>query len=300
MQLGSRPDLRAPATTLTFWPRRIAQIVYLSMHWPQHRSYARQMRNNVDAGHAIDNGYTRYKYLGKYLAWSRSRNWRRDAILSHYAYLHDILKRESSQYRFTQTTTIWKLVSEVDATPLNVVMQPSRYGPMEGELELSFNVGNLRLATLTFIFVQGKLMGSDEPTVCVIGAIQGGAVRDRAESRRAAKVNGEVAPFAMLLIALKALCDRLALTHIFAVSSSEQVAIQDLEHSNMLDYNAFWSGVGSIAHPNGFYLIEPKQEKVQPTISSPHWRRTRKKRKHKARILSDISLALSQIIKVED
>jgi uncharacterized protein VirK/YbjX len=146
------------------------------------------------------------------------------------------------------------------------------------------------------VFAAGRLLQTDEQTVCVVGALQGG--RDsRADVRLASKLNGEISPFTMLIITLTALADALEVKQAFGVSSSDQVALRGDEPKDRIDYDAMWVREGASVQPNTFYLLQsPSLDKTSFASARAHRRRAERKRERKVEIAVQISQRAAHVL----
>jgi uncharacterized protein VirK/YbjX len=261
---------------------RAIQLTYLAQNWRAHRQYLNQLKVFQESDVIPHNSLINYKYIGNYLALSRSREWRREIIVSNYQIIYDLSRTAAHATLFARSTTIWSRLASLDtgATDQRIILQPSTIAPLEGEFELQFFLGTKLLATLTFVFASGVLVEAEDQAVCLIGSLQGG--HDcRTEIRQAAKLNGEISPFTMLVLALKALTEAMNVAKLFGVSSNDQVALRGESRAG-LDYDAMWAREGGSLQPNGFFLLEPLNSKPLVQISQSHRKRAQRKRERKA------------------
>jgi uncharacterized protein VirK/YbjX len=265
---------------------RAIQLTYLAQNWRAHNQYLGKLRIFQDSNVIQQNNLVNYKYIGNYLALSRDRKWRREIILSNYQIIYDLRQRMTHSKLFCTSTTIWRSPSSLDdsISEQRIILQAGTIAPLEGEFELQFFLEKKLLATLTFVFASGSLVEVEDQAVCLIGSLQGG--HDcRAEIRQAAKLNGEISPFTMLVLALKALTEAMDVAKIFGVSSDDQVALRGESRAG-LDYDAMWTREGGSLHANGFYLLEPLNSKPLEQISQSHRKRAQRKRQRKVEAVS--------------
>jgi uncharacterized protein VirK/YbjX len=269
--------------------QRAIQLSYLACYWRAHSLYVEKLKKFQISDIIPHGSLLNYKYIGNYLAFSQGRRWRRDVIISNYQIIYNLMQRRGNSEFFTKSTVLWQLApTEMLVDTLCITLQPSTVAPLEGEFELQFTVGEKLLATLTFVFASGKLVDTDHDAVCIVGSLQGG--HDcRTEIRQASKVNGEISPFTMLILSVKALSQAMQIENVFGVSSHDQVALRGENRTTGLDYDAMWSREGGSAHPNGFHLLEP-QAMAKPLCLIPqsHRKRAQRKRDRKMQISREI------------
>ncbi|MBW8785219.1 MAG: DUF535 family protein, partial [Novosphingobium sp.] len=163
--------------------------------------------------------------------------------------------------------------------PLQILLEPASVSPMEGELQLRFCFRTSSLFTLTFSLVPKGILGSTMDAI-VIGGVQGG-YRCRVEIREAAKLNGEISPAAMLVLAVRALARVLNVTELIAVGEQEQIAMAYASHKIKLDYGQFWLDAGATTVGRVYHVPVDPVEK--PLVETPLTHRSRTRRKRERR-----------------
>jgi len=189
---------------------------------------------------------------------------------------------------------LWERRTGDDRPPLRIFLERSSFAPLEGEMQLRFSFGS-DLFFLTFLFARGRTFGSLPGRQLFIGGVQGAFSR-RADMREAAKLNGEIAPAPMLLIAIRALAKVLALNGVIAIAEDEQVARCYSPEHIKLDYRGFWTGAGG-ARAGSFYHL-PLEVEERPLLETPitHRARTRRKRAAKRKIREAIEERIEELL----
>ena len=140
------------------------------------------------------------------------------------------------------------------------------------------------------------LLDLEPEPVLFIGGFQGrGGCTERI--RRTAKLNGEISPASMLLLALQSLGAALDINAIAGVSATQQACI---DHDANIDqylsvYDGYWASAGGTII-NGRYFTLAVTPHDKPILEIPKYNRTRtkKKRRLKQAIRAEIQQSLAQ------
>jgi uncharacterized protein VirK/YbjX len=215
---------------------------------------------------------------------------RRRALAGHYRRLEAIACASPGLDGWCDGMLLWEAPTEGEHS-LGVFLEPAKFAPMEGELQLRFAWGRRNLFTLTFLFAPGDLFANPADTILFIGGVQG-AVDCRVEMREAAKSNGEIAPAVMLLLTIRALAKILDIEQIVAAGEEEQISKSYASDRMKLDYRKFWTEAGGLRR--GSYYILPIENIEKPLHEIPisHRSRTRRKRERKRHISDAIETQL--------
>ena len=269
--------------------KRFRQLAYLGSHPIEHRECDRAVRASGFASPLV-----RFKYLGSYLALSMRTADRRRALASHYRQLH---RRVSTAFRkqLGDGILLWEREIGNGEPPLRIILEPAILAPMEGELQLRFAFRS-DLFVLTFMLADGQPFNSDAASLLFIGGAQGGYYR-REETREAAKLNGEIAPSAMLMVAVQELAKALEVEALIAVSGKNHVSNSYAASQILLDFDRLWSEVGGIADPDYYRLPQENMAKSLAEVAKTHRSRARRKREAKALIRRSIEEKLSALLR---
>jgi uncharacterized protein VirK/YbjX len=271
--------------------KRIVQMAYLCSHPVEHWHCARLVASH---GKRI-NLAASLKYLGAYLALSMPTATRRQALMDHYQDLPNFLQGIGDSN--ADKIILWEKRTGGNRPPLQIFLEESSFAPLEGEMQLRFSFG-FDLFFLTFLFASGQTFGGLPGRLLFIGGAQGAFAR-RAEMREAAKLNGEIAPARMLLIAIRALGKILSLDGVIAIAEDEQVARCYSPEHIKLDYRGFWTGTGG-ARAGPFYHL-PLEVEERPLLEIPitHRARTRRKRAAKREIQAEIEARIEELLNAD-
>ncbi|QDZ06208.1 DUF535 domain-containing protein [Sphingomonas panacisoli] len=227
------------------------------------------------SGHASADASIPLKYVGDYLSLSLSPGERYRALAFHYGFLESTI----TGVRIEPGLVLWQSIDDEGKTH-DVVLQPAWAAPMEGETELCFRLDGVRLFTLTFCIVQGGLVGSAEPAVIFVGGVQG-IFFGKDRIRYAARKNQEIAPLAMLLLAIDAVAEMLGIATIVGTSDTAQAASQTSVdgRSTTIDYAALWRDMGGIDDGRGHYCVAVGQTSgAEKEVAGKNKARTRRRR----------------------
>lgn len=268
--------------------KRLGQLAYLLAHPIAHRRCMATMLKSNLTSNALDS----FKYLGDHLALSLRTSQRREALEQHHSISIDALFHRAAN-RIRAGAVIWKRDLPGNP-PLSLVLAPSKLAPMEGELQLTFSFRS-DLHVLTFLFASGHLFGSRSARVLFVGGLQGrfGA---REEIREASKLNYEIAPAMMLILAVRAIARVIGADELLAVGESEQISMSYSPQTVRFDYHSFWEELGGTRR-GSFYSI-PIEAPHKPLSAVPltHRSRVRRKREEKNRISESIEAHIRDLL----
>ncbi len=267
--------------------RRAYQVLRLMAHARGHLGYWRELRAARRAGIADADRLTAVKYLGAYLSSSLTLRARRDCLRFHYRFLADAMRSSANGAVWRRETQVWS-AHIAGGPPLRVTLGRSTLAPMEGESELCFMMGDRTLCTLTFAFVHGRDLQLPCSEAIFIGGLQGG-LDCRQQIRDAAKLNGEISPAAMLLLAAEAIANVLGVDHMVGVSTDEQAAAGYAVPKIALSYDRLWQERGAHHVRTGFYVKAiAAADDADKAVAGSHPSRTRRRRVLKKMLRRDI------------
>jgi uncharacterized protein VirK/YbjX len=213
--------------------------------------------------------------------------------MDHYAILPKMLPSLVGE-RLQRGVLLWQKDLPGREPPLSIVLEPSRLAPMEGELQLRFSYRS-ELFVMTFLLASGELFGCDCATVLFVGGVQG-LIGAREEMREASKLNGEISPAAMLVLAVQAVARGIGVGKIIGIGEHEHIATSYSPARIMFDYQRFWLGVGG-ERVGSFYRIPMETpHKSLSKIALTHRGRTKRKRAAKSLVTKEIEARVRQMI----
>jgi len=270
--------------------KRLRQFAYVGSHLLSHLRCALTVRRS---GFASDNLIS-LKYLGDHLALSLTTSERREALMGHYAALPELLNGVGSG-RLSEGIAVWRRDVGIGQPPLSITLEPSHLAPMEGELQLRFS-HQQDLYVLTFMIAPGRVFGAACERVLFVGGVQGifGA---RREMRAASKLNDEISPAAMLILAVQAIGKAVQAGEIIAIAEDDHISMGYSPASIMFDYGRLWTDVGGERRGRHYRVPFETQQKPLSQISLSHRARTRRKREAKRLISQSIALRLRTLIR---
>jgi uncharacterized protein VirK/YbjX len=267
------------------------QLSFLCGHPQQHWQCQKIVEEASERGLTASGLRADFKYLGDYLWLSLPTAQRREALAGHYQTLNALAGTVTPYLSSRTGTILWQGdIPDSDESSL-VIFEPAKLAPMEGELQLRFSFRSRDLFTITFLLAPGHLFGSSAQTVLFIGGIQGG-VDCRREIREASKINGEISPAKMLIIAIEAIAATFDIAEILAVSEDEQISHGYASDKMRLDYHAFWTEAGGSRCGIFYHLAPRKPDKPLAEIPISHRSRTKRKREKRAQIRESIEMRL--------
>ncbi|MFL6725741.1 MAG: DUF535 family protein [Sphingomicrobium sp.] len=280
-----RPQLFGGGTLF----KRLRQAVYLGSHPLSHLRCASIIRESRLAR----DWFIPMKYLGNHLALSLRAPQRRQALMGHYTTLPKLLQ-PSVRARLGAGILIWQKLLDRDCPPLSVILEPSKLAPMEGELQLRFSYRS-DLCVLTFLLAPGRVFEIDAPSILFIGGVQG-RFGSREEMREASRLNGEISPAAMLILAVQAIAKIMQVDELVAIGEDDHISMSYSPSKVMFDYRLFWTQAGGIRRGEHYRI--PLESPQKPLLEIPlsHRGRTKRKREAKRLVRAAIERRLRQII----
>jgi len=268
--------------------KRLRQIAYLCCHPISHFRCAAAIRNSRMAYDAA----TSLKYLGDHLALSLRPQQRRRALASHYTIFPAVL-RLSARKALPQGLPIWRKHVGPGAA-LSITLEKSTLAPMEGELQLRFSYKS-NLCVLTFLLASGEVFGAGHSSVLFVGGLQG-FMGAREEVREAARLNGEIAPSAMLLLAVQAIGRACGVGEIIGIAEDDHISLGYARSKVIFDYRRIWNEAGGVRRGLHYGIPFEAARKPLNETSRSHRSRTRRKREAKHRLRRSIDLRVRQLI----
>ena len=255
--------------------RRIRQTAYLSSHPIRHRACA----NIIRSSQLYLDRKTSFKYVGDHLALGLNPSQRREILATHYSVFPNFLQ-PAWVAELRGGVPIWRKRVGDGLPDLRITMEISKHAPMEGELQLKFSFIK-DLCVLTFTIAPGKIFGIPGSMVLFIGGVQGG-IGIREEVRQAARLNDEISPALILILAVQALAEAINVAEIIAVGENEQISRRYAQMS--FDYEQFWTKVGGTRRGNHYRLPMHSPQKPLSFVTANHRSRARRRRETKAAI----------------
>lgn len=268
--------------------KRLGQLAYLVAHPVAHRRCMATMAKSKLTSSALDS----FKYLGDHLALSLRTSQRREALEQHHSIIVEALSNGAAN-SIREGVVIWKR-DLPGKPPLSLVLGPSKLAPMEGELQLTFSFRS-DLHVLTFLFAPGHVFNSQSAKVLFIGGLQGrfGA---RQEVREASKLNHEIAPATMLILAVRAIARAIGANQILAVAETEQISMSYSPQAVRFDYQSFWEELGGTRQGSYYSIPIEAPHKSLSAVPLTHRSRAKRKREEKARIRDSIEASIRDLL----
>jgi len=267
--------------------KRALQALKWISHYPAYHRLNQALKSRGISALAAANPEYRFKYLGNYLSPLFSISQRADILGHTYRFL-------ASQRILPFRSVLAGGMSEFWACTLNgerfeAVISPMNEAFLEGDLTMVFLCNGTPLYRFSFSFLPGSIVGLTEPTALFIGGSQGyrGTL---AESRRIAKVFGEICPATLLLILLRALSSALGLRSILGVSLLHHSCDRILsgEYQPLSAYDTFWQANGAERLGGFYHMASDLAFRPSEAASSAHRARARRKQERKMRLYTEM------------
>ena len=258
---------------LTFdkFGKRFRQFSYLVANIPHHVRLAGAL-GTTPGGSAV-----RWKYLGDYLSLDLDNAQRRAVLEAHYRTVSRIARGAPV---FSRGLEVWRNEVVEGRPPLAITIEPAKLAPMEGELQLTFSF-HTDIFALTFAFCPGPLFGVVDECAILVGGVQG-AFGSFDEIREATKLNADISPPNMLMLALRALAKVAGASVILCVGEENQVSVGYARDRIKLDYPRLWLEQGG--EPFGRYYCIPLDQPQKPLSEVPRTHRSRARRRRERRM----------------
>jgi uncharacterized protein VirK/YbjX len=269
--------------------KRVKQVFYLSRHPVRHYRCATTIRDSQLTSDPLIS----LKYLGDHLALSLGTPQRQQALMGHYAALPQLLHPDAGG-ELADGMLVWRRELEGQRAPLSIFLEPSKLAPMEGELQLRFSFRS-DLFVLTFLIAPGRVFGLDCSSIVFIGGVQG-RIGSKEEMREASRLNDEISPAAMLILAVQAIAKIMRVDDLIAIAEDDHISMGYSPSKIMFDYRRLWTEAGGERFGAHYRIpIEP-QHKPIAEIALTHRSRTKRKRAAKKRAREEIELRLLEIV----
>jgi uncharacterized protein VirK/YbjX len=283
------------------WTRswhRLCKLAYLLGHLPQHLALQRVLDATVRPAGPGRFDAIRFKYLRLYLAHGLSFGARRACLLTHYEFCRSVGASHRARLLFEGEMPLWAEYRKGHSLALE--LHPVSLTFKEGELALHFLLDRKLVAMLTCSVVPGAVFGATAERVLFIGGLQG-RPGTREATRLAARLNNEIAPLTMLVLAAQALAGAWGLGGIVGVSAAHQVAAEGHLASAQIrakagerkkHYDDVWRAAGGVALAAWGYTL-PLDPRVggQTEPLGTHRTRTRRRRVLRVALYQDILAA---------
>lgn len=268
--------------------KRLRQAVYLGSHPLSHYRCASVIRDSE----LTTDRLVSLKYLGDHLALSLETHERRQALIGHYSALPELLQPDV-RGRLAEGVLLW--TKELAGSHrLGLFLEHSTLAPMEGELQLRFSFKS-DLYVLTFLLAPGHLFGSECDSVLFIGGVQGG-IGVREEMREASRLNGEISPAAMLILAVQAIAKVMGVDELIAISERDHISMSYSPAKIKFNYAQFWEQAGGQRVGTYYRIPIDTRHRALSDIPLAHRRRTKRKREEKKLVQESIEERLREII----
>jgi uncharacterized protein VirK/YbjX len=242
--------------------------LYALRYWRGQLALTRVMAQPGLAGLVWRRPRLLFKYLhGGYLAFGFDSACRLAILTHHYALLARAFRPAFLRTRLAQGLTLWRQPLDApDPFDARITLEFSSHD-LEGELMLSFWLGEDWLYTASLTLAHGGAARDGGAPALLISGLQGAAGR-LAQIRQATRACVEIAPPYLLLAAAKGIAVALGIPRILAVGNGRQLA--KAAGKALFDYDRFWASAGGVATCDGFYQIPavlPEPPAPQPSAS---------------------------------
>ncbi len=266
--------------------KRALQAIKWMTHYFSYRNLNRIVHSSDIANLATKYPEYRFKYLGNYLSSAFSIT-QRASILGHtYRFL---ASQKILPFRTVMAGGKAELWSQkVEGEQFDAVLSPIKDAFLEGDLALVFRCDQKPLYRLSFSFLPGSYVGIKEETALFIGGSQG--YRNTViESRRVAKILGEICPATFLLILMKAISKALGLRTVIGVSLASHSCdtLTNGKINPVSAYDAFWEANGAEKLGRFYHMSSDLVFRPSEASSSAHRARARRKQEKKLRLYAE-------------
>jgi uncharacterized protein VirK/YbjX len=282
-----------------FWGK-ISKLIYLITHLSAYLRLRRVLSRDQRACVERHCKWADLKHVRAYGARFLDKNEKYDFITFHYNFVLDWLSLERSREVLAGRAYLWETV--LSGNMLGIELRRSTLTSIEGELVLNFAFNSRVIFMLTFTVVPGAYFGESARPLIFIGGMQGRPAC-REDIRAASKLNKEIDPATMLLMALKTIGIAWNIETIAAISARHQISANALESSKERSavYDRFWVESGGTPYRDKVYKLRTHfQRGAQDPALGTHRSRTRRKRMAKEALRSDLLTATSRIFATTD
>jgi uncharacterized protein VirK/YbjX len=279
---------------------RLVKIIYLVTHLRGYfrlREILRRDRRFCAEPHCK---WLNLKYVRIYAMRFMSTNDKYSCMAFHYNFVSGRLSSEVSKELLSGRTHFWD--TTVSGNALCIDLRRSTLTAIEGELVLNFVYNGRIIFMLTFSVVPGTCFGESAWPVIYVGGLQG-RPSCREDIRAASKLNREIDPATMLLMALKSIGIAWNIETIVAVAATYQVSANAVESTidSSVIYDQFWVKSGGTAFHDRAYKIRTRSQRgAHDPVFGSHKSRTRRKRMAKDALGGDLAMCASRAFAVTD
>jgi uncharacterized protein VirK/YbjX len=222
-----------------------------------------------------------------YLARGLSVAERKDCFLHHYNRLGEALPNTLLRRILHDRVSIFEVREGESVYRVTAHLSRARHGDTEGELCLGLELNGEAIYILSFSIVPGRIVNSEAREVLLLARIQGTKGK-YGSIRQATKAMKDIAPASLLMASLQGFAEAFDVSEIAGVSATRQsIYTEDLAERFREAYDDFFTNLGAVASPEGFYRCPvPLPEKPLTEVKRGHKLRTREKRAIK-RIIAD-------------
>ncbi|TPG46509.1 DUF535 family protein [Sphingomonas glacialis] len=267
--------------------QRTKKTVSLLKSFPAHVSYMEELEFYGHLGLIDLKRFNNFKYLGRYLSRSFDSAQKREAILSHYRLVSRVIPNKILNRIVSTGLVIWHITS--DECHCNITLHSNVISPLEGEWQISFYFNGTAVYHLSLSFCRLGIRGHTSNARCIIGGVQG-VYQSQDAIRHAAKLNSDISPATILILAARAIASVIGVETVYGVSSSQHVSSSYAGDRMKTQYNDLWTSNGGQLLPNEFYLILSQSDDIHSqSVSSAHRRRKERRRKLRSSLLEQIT-----------
>lgn len=274
--------------------KKLYRGIFAQLNYGKHRRLSMALCAARKNGVLPNDQDTIYKPMYRCFARFMNAAARYNALIFHYSFIHEKFKNIDAPHEIASGITIWS--KNAEGGNIRVCLEYAERTRREGELALVFFYNAIKLHTMTFSFFPGDILGFGAGAALFIGGNQG-EKNCGTTTRIATKLNDEISPAAMLLIAAQAMGIAIKADSIVGVSAKSLVRggivgnIQQYRSS----YDELWTVSGGRCF-NGKAFILPFDETELPILSKNR-SRTRRKRTIKNGIRSEIIHYLEGVLR---
>jgi len=239
--------------------------------------------------------WTSLKHVRAYAARFLDRDAKRDFMTVHYDFVSDRLLSARSKEVLSGRAYLWKNI--LNGNVLGIELRRSTLTAIEGELVLNYKYNGRIIFMLTFSIVPGSYFDESTRQVIFVGGLQGRPAC-REDIRAASKLNREIDPATMLLVALKSIGIAWNIDMIVAISARHQISADAIENAEerFAIYDRFRIKSGATPHLGKVFKLSTRfQRGAQDPALGTHRSRTRRKRLAKDGLREDLAECVSRI-----
>lgn len=239
-----------------------------------------------------------YKYLrGNYLLRSFTVSEALEVMNYHYTVLASCVSSDFFSRIFDDSPVLWEQQTGENNFKIRIsfprdLNRAERMLDHEGDIAIVFELDAIPLYVLCMTLVPEHITRNcweiNTRRSIFVGRIQG--VPEKFDILRAAtKALNDTTPPRLLLSAVEAIAQVLAVDTIIGVSSARQLSKTE-QLSNFFDYDSFWQQLGASELRDGlFSLPAPVPDKPLEQIQQKHRSRTQAKRKFRLSVVGAVS-----------